>query len=32
MMGGYVKGQDRDLDEAMQLWPQICALISQSPA
>jgi len=31
MMGGYVKGQDRDLDEAMQLWPQICALISQSP-
>lgn len=31
MMGGYVSGQDKDLDEAMRLWPEIRALIAQDP-
>lgn len=29
LMGGYVPGQDPDLDEAIRLWPQITALIRQ---
>ena len=29
MMGGYSAGQDKVLDQAMALWPQIRALISQ---
>ncbi|MGZ3217082.1 FliI/YscN family ATPase [Paracoccus sp. T5] len=29
MMGGYAAGQDPVLDEALRLWPQICALITQ---
>ena len=31
LMGGYVPGQDPDLDEAMQLWPRIEAFIRQGP-
>ena len=31
MMGGYAPGQDRDLDEAIRLWPEIRALIAQDP-
>lgn len=30
LMGGYVQGQDADLDTAVRLWPRITALISQS--
>lgn len=29
LMGGYVPGQDPDLDEAIQLWPQVTAMIRQ---
>jgi len=29
LMGGYVPGQDPDLDEAIRLWPQVTALIRQ---
>lgn len=29
MMGGYSPGQDKDLDEAVRLWPAIRALIAQ---
>ncbi len=29
LMGGYVPGQDPDLDEAIRLWPQITAMIRQ---
>lgn len=29
MMGGYAAGQDRVLDEALRLWPQLSALIAQ---
>lgn len=29
LMGGYVPGQDADLDEAVRLWPQIEAFIRQ---
>jgi flagellum-specific ATP synthase len=29
MMGGHTPGQDRDLDQALLLWPQIRALIAQ---
>ena len=31
LMGGYQPGQDRDLDEAVRLWPQIQDLIRQDP-
>jgi flagellum-specific ATP synthase len=31
MMGGYAPGQDKELDMAIQLWPDIRALISQDP-
>jgi flagellum-specific ATP synthase len=30
LMGGYVPGQDQDLDLAVQLWPQLMAHIQQS--
>lgn len=29
LMGGYIPGQDADLDEAIRLWPEITALIRQ---
>lgn len=29
LMGGYMPGQDPDLDEAIRLWPQVTALIRQ---
>ena len=29
LMGGYVPGQDPDLDTAVQLWPQLMAHIQQ---
>lgn len=29
LMGGYTQGKDPDLDLAIQIWPQIVALISQ---
>ncbi len=29
LMGGYTAGQDRELDEAIQLWPSILDLIKQ---
>jgi flagellum-specific ATP synthase len=28
-MGGYVQGQDPDLDQAMQLWPSIMDFLQQ---
>ena len=28
-MGGYVQGQDPDLDQAMQLWPSIMEFLQQ---
>ena len=28
-MGGYVKGQDADLDLAVQLWPKIVQFLLQ---
>lgn len=31
LMGGYVAGQDPDLDEAIRLWPQIEGFIRQHP-
>ena len=31
LMGGYVPGQDADLDEAMRLWPQIEGFVRQGP-
>lgn len=31
LMGGYAAGQDADLDQAVQLWPRIRALIGQGP-
>ncbi|ESW61930.1 MAG: flagellar protein FliI [Rhodobacter sp. CACIA14H1] len=31
LMGGYVPGQDPDLDEAMRLWPRIEAFFRQGP-
>ena len=30
LMGGYVPGQDPDLDEAIRLWPRIEAMIRQT--
>ena len=30
LMGGYVKGQDPDLDYALQYWPQILSFLNQS--
>ncbi|MBL6786625.1 MAG: flagellum-specific ATP synthase FliI, partial [PS1 clade bacterium] len=32
MMGGYVQGQDRDLDVALQMWPQLVDHIMQPAA
>ena len=29
-MGGYVQGQDPELDVAIKLWPDIVSLISQN--
>ena len=29
MMGGYVAGQDQELDVAIQMWPQLVEHISQ---
>ena len=29
LMGGYVQGQDPDLDQAMQLWPSIMEFLQQ---
>jgi flagellum-specific ATP synthase len=29
LMGGYVEGQDADLDQAVKLWPKIVEFISQ---
>ena len=29
LMGGYVQGQDPDLDQAMQLWPSIMGFLQQ---
>ena len=31
LMGGYVAGQDADLDEAVALWPKLVSFISQNP-
>lgn len=31
LMGGYLPGQDPDLDEAIRLWPRIEAFIRQGP-
>ena len=31
LMGGYVSGQDADLDQAVALWPKLVDYISQSP-
>ena len=31
LMGGYVEGQDSDLDQAVKLWPKIIDFISQQP-
>jgi flagellum-specific ATP synthase len=28
-MGGYIKGQDADLDLAVQLWPKIVDFLQQ---
>jgi Flagellar biosynthesis/type III secretory pathway ATPase len=30
LMGGYVKGQDADLDAAMDLWPRIVEYVGQN--
>jgi len=32
LMGGYVSGQDPDLDLAVALWPKLVGFISQSPS
>ena len=29
-MGGYTQGQDKDLDEAILMWPKLIDYISQS--
>jgi flagellum-specific ATP synthase len=29
LMGGYIKGQDADLDLAVQLWPKIVDFLQQ---
>ena len=31
LMGGYVVGQDADLDEAVALWPKLVSFIGQNP-
>jgi flagellum-specific ATP synthase len=31
LMGGYVSGQDPDLDLAVTLWPKLVEFIKQSP-
>lgn len=31
LMGAYAAGQDKDLDDAIRLWPELRALISQDP-
>ncbi|WP_292287506.1 FliI/YscN family ATPase [Marivita sp.] len=31
LMGGYVSGQDSDLDEAVSLWPRLVEYIRQAP-
>jgi len=31
LMGGYVAGQDPDLDEAVALWPKLVSFIGQNP-
>ena len=31
LMGGYVSGQDADLDEAVALWPKLVSFIGQTP-
>ena len=31
LMGGYVAGQDTDLDEAVALWPKLVSFIGQNP-
>jgi flagellum-specific ATP synthase len=31
LMGGYIAGQDADLDEAVQLWPKLVSYIGQNP-
>ena len=28
-MGGYVQGQDKELDDAISMWPKIIDFISQ---
>ena len=30
LMGGYTQGQDKDLDEAILMWPKLIDYISQS--
>ena len=30
LMGGYVQGQDLDLDQAIQLWPSITEFLQQN--
>jgi flagellum-specific ATP synthase len=30
LMGGYTPGQDKDLDDAIAMWPKIIDFISQS--
>ena len=31
-MGGYIQGQDADLDLAVQLWPKIVSFLHQDQA
>ena len=30
LMGGYTKGQDKDLDDAIAMWPKLIDFISQT--
>ena len=30
LMGGYTHGQDKDLDDAISMWPKLIDFISQS--
>jgi flagellum-specific ATP synthase len=31
LLGGYISGQDSDLDEAVSLWPRLVDYIRQDP-
>ena len=30
LMGGYTQGQDKDLDDAISMWPKLIEFISQA--